>query len=276
MKILPILLVCAAAIALLPAEAQGRRSSRAASGSATAAKSAEEAEPSTGVRFAICSPGGISMPSPLYVQAGKTFKPIQIGSRTPSMRVRPVGGVIKFWDKDPTPVSMDDKGKKAAAPAPKDLPEPIFSVTVPADVANKAICILSPSKEIKKTQAIFLDEKAFPRKGMHVINLSSYPLQILTSETGDFKDKKESPVGVYQRENGICESNSWSFKGEKGQKVSFVLSYMEKGAKTYKRLKASTFVISGAQSMINIVVKDPTRNVPKLMPLQIAEGKKSK
>lgn len=276
MKILPILIVCAAAVALLPAEAQGRRSSRAASGAAST-KAAEPAEPSTGVRFAICSPGGISMPSPLYVQAGKEFKAIQIGSRTPSMRVRPVGGVIKFWDKDPTPpVALEDKGKKAAAPAPKDLPEPIFSVTVPAGTADKAICILSPSKEVRKTQAIFLNESAFPRKGMHVINLSSYPLQILTSETGDFKDKKESKVGVYQRENGICESNSWSFNGEKGQKVSFVLSYMEKGAKTYKRLKASTFVISGAQSMINIVVKDPTRNVPKLMPLQIAEGKKSK
>lgn len=273
MKLSSILLVCAAVVALLPAEAQGRRT-RVSGGAASAAASDEEAEPATGVRFAICSPSGVNMPSPLYVQVGKKFKPIQISSRTPSMRVRPVAGKIKFWDKDPSPTGMDDKAKKGAAPAAKALPEPIFTVTVPATAAEKSICILSPNKEVEKTQSIFLDEKAFPRKGMHVVNLSSYPLQILTSESGDFKDKKESKVGVYQRENGICENNSWSFKGSKGQKVSFVLSYMEKGSKTYKRLKASTFVISDLQSMINLVVKDPVRNVPKLMPLQIADPKK--
>ena len=41
-------------------------------------------------------------------------------------------------------------------------------------------------------------------------------------------------------------------------------------------MKASTFVLSERQSMVNIVVKDTTRNMPKLMPIQIAESKKDK
>ena len=136
------------------------------------------------------------------------------------------------------------------------------------------MCILTPNKEVAKTQALFLKESDFPNKGMHVINLSSYPLQITTSESGDFKDKKESKIGVYRREDGISPDNTWSFKGEKGQTVSFVLTYSEKGAKAPKRIKASTFVISERQSMVNLVVKDAARNMPKLMSIQIAEAPK--
>ena len=108
---------------------------------------------------------------------------------------------------------------------------------------------------------------------MHIINLSSFPLQIITSEKSDFSDKKESKIGVYRREDGICAANSWSFKGEKGQQVGFILSYMEKGAKTPKRIKASSFTISGQQAVINVVVKDPNANRPRLMSIQLSEDK---
>lgn len=272
MKFSSILLLAAAVLTISPLYAQGRRSRGGSTGATPAAAKGEEAAPKTGVRFVILSPAGMTMPSPLYVQTGKdTYKTISIGARTPSMRVKPIGGKINFWDENPGKNDMEGEDKKKPA-AKAAVPEPIFSVTVPASAASKAVCILSPNKDVKKTQALFLNESDFPRKGMHVINLSSFPLQITTSESGDFKDKKESKVGVYQRENGICDENSWSFKGEKGQTVAFVLSYTEKGAKAPKRLKASTFVISERQSMINIVVKDPTRNMPKLMPLQIAEA----
>ena len=199
MKFFPILLICAAVVAFSPAQAQGRRSNKRASkpapaaapsGPSAASGAAAEAEaPKTGVRFVICSPAGVPMPSPLYVRRGKTFKAISIGSRTPSERVLPVAGVIDFWDKDPSAVVEGEK--KPAAGAVK-LPDPIFSVSVGSNVASKAVCILSPNKDVKKTSALFLDEKDFPRKGMHIINLSSYPLQIVTSESSDFKDKKES------------------------------------------------------------------------------------
>ena len=271
MKTVSLVLLCATLLTLSPAYGQGRRSRVKPSGAAPAAAAAEEA-PKTGVRFVICSPAGTTMPSPLYVQTGDdTFKAINIGARTPSMRVKPIGGVVKFWDKDPSAEALgeDDKKKKPAGKAA--LPEPIFSVSAPS---GKVVCILTPNKEVAKTQALFLKESDFPNKGMHVINLSSYPLQITTSESGDFKDKKESKIGVYRREDGISPDNTWSFKGEKGQTVSFVLTYSEKGAKAPKRIKASTFVISERQSMVNLVVKDAARNMPKLMSIQIAEAPK--
>lgn len=270
MKFSTILLFCAALAAFMPVQAQGRRSRRSAAPAAATTEAAETA-PKTGVRFVICSPSGIPMPSPLYVRSGKEFKSISIGSRTPSVRVKPVAGVIDFWDKNPAPEAAEGEKQKAS----QQLPEPIFSVKVPASASNKAVCILSPNKEVKKTNALFLNEGDFPRKGMHIINLSSFPLQIITAESSDFKDKKESRIGVYRREDGISPENSWSFKGEKGQTVSFVLSYLDKGSKTPKRIKASTFVLSDRQSVINIVVKDQTRNVPKLMSIQLSEERGS-
>lgn len=271
MKIFSVLLFCAAVVALLPAQAQGRRS-RSAAPAAAAAK-AEEAAPKTGVRFVICSPTGVKMPSPLYVRSGKEFKAISIGSRTPSARIKPVNGVVEFWDKDPAPAQMEEGDKKPKATNEK-LPDPIFTVTVPGSAGSKSVCILSPNKDVKKTGALFLNESDFPKKGMHVINLSSYPLQIITSTDMNFKDKKESKIGVYRREDGICPENSWSFKGEKGQQVAFVLSYYDKASKGLKRIKASSFVLSERQSMVNVVVRDTTRNMPKLMSIQIADKEK--
>ncbi len=276
MKIFSVLLICAAVAALLPAQAQGRRSRTATPAAAGAGASTEATAPKTGVRFVICSPSGVKMPSPLYVRSGKEFKTVSIGSRTPSERVKPVGGVIDFWDKNPVPeVTAMESGKKSksSAPAAEKLPEPVFSVTVPASAGSKSVCILSPNKEVKKTNALFMNESDFPRKGMHIINLSSYPLQIITSESSDFKQKKESKVGVYRRENGICPENSWTFKGENGQQVAFILSYYDKATKGFKRIKASSFVLSDRQSIVNVVVKDAARNMPKLMPIQITESK---
>lgn len=274
MKFFPILLICAAAVALMPSQAQGRRGSKrptATPSAVTTDAAAEAAAPKTGVRFVVCSPSGVAFPSPLYVRSGKEFKAITVGSRTPSDRVKPVGGVIDFWDKDPgVAADMAGNGKSSAA---AKLPPPVFSVKTNASVDSKAVCILIPSKEIQKTTTLFLNEKDFPRKGVHIINLSSFPLQIITSEQADYKDKKESKIGVFMPENGICASNSWSFKGEKGQQVNFVLSYADKSAKAYKRLKASSFMLSDRQSVLNVVVKDQTRNIPKIMTIQLSDAK---
>lgn len=270
MKIFSILLACAALVAFTPAQAQGRRA-RSASAS-TSAASAEATAPKTGVRFVICSPSGVNMPSPLYVRNGKEFMAISIGSRTPSVRVKPVGGVVEFWKENPQPAAGMMSDAKAASAQAK-LPAPIFKVSVPASAGSKTVCILSPNKDVEKTASLFLNEADFPKKGMHVINLSSYPLQIMTSQAGDFSDAKTSKVGVYRREDGICPANSWSFNGEKGQQVGFILSYLEKGAKAPKRLKASTFVLSEKQSVLNIVVRDPGLNRPRLMSIQLTEGK---
>ena len=282
MKFIPILLISAAVVAFMPAQAQSSRSNKTKRKPATTAPAvpvapaapsapgeASAEAPKTGVRFVICSPSGATLPSPLYVRDGKEFKAVNIGSRTPSDRVKPQGGVIDFWDKDPGAAAEGDGKKPSAA----KLPEPAFSVQVGANVGKKVVCILSPAKELKNTTALFLNESDFPRSGMHIINLSSFPLQIITSESSDFKDKKESKIGVYRREDGISKSNSWSFNGKKGQQVSFILSYADKDIKGYKRVRSSTFVVSGNQSVVNVVVKDQTRNVPKLMTIQLTESK---
>lgn len=272
MKISSILLVCAAVLTMLPAEAQSRRAKRTSSApSAASAAGAEEAAPKTGVRFVIVSPSGERMPSPLYVRSGKEFKAISIGSRNPSVRVKPVNGVVEFWDEDPSPKPEADGDKKKNPSA--ELPDPIYTVSVPGSVGSKSVCILSPNKDVKKTSALFLNEGDFPRKGMHIVNLSSFPLQVMTSEKADFSDKKESKIGVYRREDGICPANSWSFKGEKGQQVAFILSYYDKATKKLKRIRSSSFVLSDRQSVINVVVRDQSRNIPKLMSIQIAESK---
>ncbi|MBQ5664385.1 MAG: hypothetical protein IIV41_00785 [Akkermansia sp.] len=266
-----LILACAAVVALMPAQAQGRRNRPGKT--AAPASSAVPAAPKTGVRFVVCSPTGENMPSPLYVRNGKEFTAIQIGSRTTSPRVKPVGGVVEFWKENPMPTAgMADKKDKGAAASSK-LPDPFFTVTVPANIGSKSVCILSPSKDIEKTNTLFLNESDFPRKGVHIINLSSFPLQMTTSEKGDFSDKKESKIGVYRREDGISPSNSWSFKGEKGQQVGFILTYTEKGAKAPKRIKASSFTVSGQQAVINVVVKDPKLNRPRLMTIQLSDDK---
>ena len=264
-----LILACAAVVALMPAQAQGRRNRPGKT--AVPATSAEPAAPKTGVRFVVCSPTGENMPSPLYVRNGKEFTAIQISSRTASARVKPVGGVVEFWKENPMPTAgMTDKKEKTDA---TKLPDPFFKVTVPGNTGSKSVCILSPNKDIEKTSTLFLNESDFPRKGMHIINLSSFPLQIVTSEKGDFSDKKEGKIGVYRREDGICPNNSWSFTGEKGQQVGFILSYSEKGAKAPKRIKASSFTVSGQQSVINVVVKDTNLNRPRLMTIQLSDDK---
>ncbi len=266
-----LILACAAVTALMPAQAQGRRNRPGKT--AAPASSAVPAAPKTGVRFVVCSPSGENMPSPLYVRNGKEFTAIQIGSRTTSPRVKPVGGVVEFWKENPMPTAgMSDKKDKGAAAAAK-LPDPFFKVTVPANIGSKSVCILSPSKDIEKTATLFLNESDFPRKGVHIINLSSFPLQMTISEKGDFSDKKESKIGVYRREDGISPNNSWSFKGEKGQQVGFILTYSEKGAKMPKRIKASSFTVSGQQAVINVVVKDTKLNRPRLMTIQLSDDK---
>lgn len=273
MKFFSILLVCAAAAAaFMPAQAQSRRSRAArtvTSSTSSSSAATAPAEPKTGVRFVVCSPAGIDFPSPLYVRSGKEFKAIHIGARTPSPRVKPVNGVVEFWEENPNPeASADDP---AAAKKAVKLPPPVFSVNVPSNAGSKSVCILSPNKEVKKTATVFFNEKDFPRKGMHIVNLSSYPLVMTTWEKSDFSDKVETKIGVYRRDKGICSENSWKFVGKKNQQVSFILSYMEKGAKMPKRIKASAFSVSDRQSIVNIIVKDPGLNRPKLITIQLAD-----
>lgn len=246
-------------LAAAPLYAQSR------AGAADAAK--EAAVPKSGVRFVICSPTNAQLPSPLYYKSGKDFKTVNISSRVPSRRIRPEGGKVEFWDENPAEAAADAKGDK------KKTPKPVLSIEVPAG-GGKLLCIVVPGKEISQTQTYFLKESDFPKKGMHIINFSSYPLKMITSEKGDFSDPVEKTVGVFRRDEGISKNNTWSYVGEEaGRNVAFALMYRDRDAKEFKRLKASMFSLSARQAQINLVVKDGARNAPKLLSIQLMEDK---
>ncbi len=242
---------------------------------APAAADAEAANPRSGVRFVICSPSGESLPSPLYCKQGKEFRPIALGSRTPSKRVKPeAGNVLRFWKEDPTPPSETAGGRRGAAAAAdveKALPPPFMTVKLPATVDSKTLCILVPSGDPAKTKMFFLRESDFPKSGVHIINFSPYPLQMVLSKKGDFTDKKVENVGFFRQDEGVSAKNSWSYKGASGESVAFMLMVKTQKDKDFRRFKASRFAVSDRQSQITVIVRDPSRENVKMMSIQLAE-----
>ncbi len=276
MKWSPLSLLALAALlfsplAITPAKAQSARA-------AAEEQAAEEAEPSSGVRFVICSPGGASLPSPLYCKQGKGYKPLSISGRMPSKRVKPdVDGTVKFWKENPAPAVEEEEGRRprpgSAQAKAQELPPPDLTIKMPGGAGSKMLCIVVPGKELKQTQTFFLKESDFPKSGVHVINFSPYPLEMTVSKSGDFKDKKVSHIGFFVKSEGISAKNSWSYKGEDGESVAFMLSYKGKNDKKFKRIKSSRFVVTGRQSQISIVVKEPTRDSLRLMSIQLLDSK---
>jgi len=264
-------LALAALLALCPALAQTSSHARAAG--------AEETTPKTGVRFVICSPTGAKLPNPLYYSAGKNsagqnvYRSVFISGRTPSARIRPEGGKVVFYDQDPTPPT-DKNGKPDKTAAPKELPKPVLTVGVPGNVGAKALCIVVPNDNPSKSKTLFINEADFPKKGVHIINLSPTTLQMATSKKGDFSDKKESKIGPYKAGEGVSRSNSWTFTGgDHGEQISFQLTYQkQKNGKPFQQnIRRSKFLVSENQSQINIVVRDPATDSLKLMSVQMGD-----
>ncbi len=232
----------------------------------------EAAAARSGVRFVLCSPSGAQLPSPLYYKAGKEYRSVRIGGRTPSQRIRPEAGQIVFYDEDPSAAQEVAKADRGAKPAA--MPKPVLTVSVPAGFSSHSVCIVVPSEKSSKAQTFFLNEKDFPSKGTHVINFSSAELQMTTSRTGDLTgpDAKTSKIGPFQREQGISKSNSWSFSGEDGEAVSFILTAKQKDGAPPKRIKAAKFLISSRQSQITIVIKDPACDAFKMLSIQLSDA----
>lgn len=253
------LLCFAAALALaLPVHAAKPKSAAAAA----ASPNSEELEaPKTGPRFVLCSVDGNTLPSPLYYKAGKTtFRSVRLGGRIPSPRIRPENGVINFYETEPSIVP----GAKEAA----DLPKPVLTINV--NTPGKTLGIIIPTGG-GKANVLFIEEKNFPKKGQHIINLSPYPLKMTTSTKPDFSDKKEHAIGVFRRDTPVTSENSWSFNGETGTVVSFILSYRGKDAKEFKNFKASRFSISPDKSQITLIVRDPKREAPKMLSIDLGK-----
>ncbi len=236
------------------------------------------AAPRSGVRFVIVSPSGESIPSPLYCKQGKSFVALRIGARTASQRVKPeAGGIVRFWKEDPAAAATAAAGAGTAKPGRKPvaiaeaaLPEPYMTVKLPSEADSKTLCILVPNGQ-GKAQTFCVNEGEVPASGVHLINFSPYPLQMLISKTGDFSDKQTQNVGFFQRSEGITPRNSWSYKGENGESASFMLMCKTAKDKPFQRVRASRFVISSRQSQITVVVKDATREGVKMLSIQLTD-----
>ncbi len=80
-------------------------------------------------------------------------------------------------------------------------------------------------------------------------------------------------ISFFRRDEGISEKNRWSYKGENGENVAFMLMCKTGKGKEYTRVRASRFAVSSRQSQITVVVKDPTRDNVKMLSIQLAEAR---
>lgn len=277
MKYQALSLALGALLALSPAFAQSTRGARGARGAAAAAATEEAAAPKSGVRFVICAPSGGKLPSPLYYQAGqKEYKQVRISGRIPSQRIKPIAGVIDFYDQDPTATDDNNKKGKNAKPEAKPDIKPVMSINVPSSAGSKSVCIVIPGATPAKAQTFFLNEEDFPSKGVHLINLSPTPVTVSVSGKGDFSDAKEKKVAPFRRDEGVSDKNSWHFNGgNHGDQVAFRITYRQAkkvAGKDVVReipLKMGKFLVSDRQSQINVVVKAGNDTL-KLMSVQVA------
>lgn len=258
----------AAVPALQPACAQDDNFDNGKVSAKDAAK--EEAAAKKGVRLMVCSPSGETLPNPLYCQIGKKFVAVSVAARTPSRPIPAVDGKIRFWTSDPSSTlagAKDDAEKEAKLPPPD-----LVLNDVPS--GSKVIGFVIPAKDSKVLQGLFFKEKDFPKKGVHLINLSPYPIRMTTSEKGDFQDAKNAVLSPYRKSDGINPKNSWSVSGDDGKTLAFALAYKANNMPDYKRIKTSSMVVSERQSQITVVVKDPVRDTPKLLSFQIIDSEK--
>lgn len=250
-------LLAVALLALIPANAQ------------SSARKDAEATPKTGIRFVVCSPSNAKLPSPLYYQAGKEFKSVRIGGRTPSPRIKPIGNKVSFWDQDPAAEVTDAKGKPKVNATPTT--PPVLTIDIPASVGSNGLCIVVPGEKPSQSQTFFMSESDFPAKGIHLINFSSAPLQMVTSKAGDFSDKKISNIQPFKRSEGITKNNSWSYSGENGEIVAYMLNAKQPGEKEVKRIKMSKFIVSNRQAQITVVVKAPKGDMLRMLSIQLTD-----
>ena len=274
----------AALVASAPVYAQS--SSR---GSKARQEQSEDQEAKTGVRFVICSAQNIKVKSPLwYKVSDEEAKKVTISSRTATPRIKPKGGKVVFYESDPIPPKTEEgkkDGKKGGKAEKWQEPKVVFSVDTKG-AASKSFCIVIPETETQ-VETIMLSESEFPKKGVHLINLSKKDIKIVTttSENGDFKNAKPTLLKGGNTK-GVNSENKWSFAGAgHGEQVAFKISYVgvkeqrtrENGKYVKKKVKSdipvrsSKFIVSERQSFISIIVDDPKRDGVQLLSIQLAE-----
>lgn len=317
----------AAAMAFCPAYGQSRK--------AAADEEQVAAAPKKGLRFVVCSAKNEQVPSPLwYVTESKdkesgevklTSHKVTIGARLATPRIKGRNGKVSFYKEDPIDVQVSESSSgKPADKASKQYvekqlkalaeAEPYFSVPV-EDPSARSLCIVMP-KTAEKVDWLVIDEAQFPKRGNHIINLSSSDIEITVAEDGTVDTEKPLKVpGGKMTNNKINPSSCWNSNkhiSKGATQVAFSISYLkpkyeyeqelvDKNGKKLKRprtkrdakgkpiiklrkdgtkitkgtervmVRRSKFVVSDAQSVINVMVDDPVREGVKMISINLAD-----
>lgn len=233
----------AAAVAICPAYGQSRKG-------AAEEESQVAVAPKKGLRFVVCSAKNEKVPSPLwYVTETKdkesgevklTSHKVTIGARLATPRIKARGGKVSFYKEDPIDVHVSESsGGKSADKASKqykekqlkalESAEPYFSVPV-EDPSARSLCIVMPKTD-SKVDWLVIDEAQFPKRGNHIINLSSHDIEITVAEDGTVDKEKplKVPAGRMQN-NKINASSCWNSNkhvSKDAKSVAFSIVYLK-------------------------------------------------
>lgn len=241
-------------------------------------KEAEGPFPKNGIRFVICSEGNVDLPSPLYVKVGKAYQPVIITRRMPTPCVPLEGGVVKFYKEIP----VDSKKAKGGEE------EPLFTINVPEAYRSSAfrtICLVQASdKENEPLRTYFLKEDAFKVGGVHIVNLTTNKLEIITDPTGRFEgNEKTATLAPTDGSQHISAKAPyvWSYISTGKalqQSVSYVLQVKaENSTQEPYRIRASVFMTNKEVSQISIIMQSQKRkNMYVLQSVQYGKELESK
>lgn len=242
MKKITFSLMLAALMAFCPVYGQSARGGE-------DAESQEVAAPKKGLRFVVCSAKNEKVPSPLwYVTETKskdgevklTSHKISIGARLATPRIKARDGRVSFYKEDPIDVQVNESSsgqtndRAAKQYVEKQLKalkeaEPYFFVPV-EDPSARSLCIVMPKSE-EKVDWLVIDEAQFPKRGNHIINLSSSDIEITVAEDGKVDTEKplKVPAGKISN-NKINASSCWNSNkhlSKNATQVAFTISYLK-------------------------------------------------
>lgn len=234
--------------------------------------------PSHGVRFVICSPTNESLPAPLYVKVSKQYVPVHISPRMPTPRIAPEKGMVHFYEKKPDAKSKSTGGSERRSAGHKEAVQPYLSIEVPANLNNKSICVVQPKKDGGDPTISFISESDFTKGGVYVVNLTSTPLEMITSATGAFAgEEKKARIAPGKPQLLISrnDANVWGYQGSKKNKdrVPFALRTIPSGPKAEsRRISASVLQTLPTMTQVSFVVNHPTlKGSFKLISIQFSD-----
>lgn len=225
--------------------------------------------PTQGVRFVICTATRDRLPTPLFTKVDNDYVPIIISSRSPSPRIAPSDGKVRFYETAPD-VKESSKGSKAE---PKDTP--YMEISIPKEHRTKSLCVVMPGPDKKPSKVFFLKESDFSKGGAYVINFTNTPMEMVISPTGELDGEEKvariaAGSGIKSVSKG--DSNVWSYVTKKSnQRMNFTLSALQANSEPI-RIKSSVFMTNPKITQLSFVVENTERRgVYQFLSIQYAD-----